>query len=82
MFSVTLIVKPKPGVRDPQGAAVQEALSGLGYSQIAVHSVGRVLNFDLAAENEPAARKMIDDMCQRVLVNPNLETFEVSLKKS
>ncbi len=80
MFKVELIVRPRPGVRDPQGDAVGEALSGIGFRGVKVHCVGRYLYMDLEAPSEAAARTMADDMCKRLLVNPNLETYELSIK--
>ncbi len=78
MFRVDLVVRPKEGVRDPQGEAVQEALSGLGYQGLRVHNVGRTLRFDLDASSETEARERVDAMCKELLVNPNLETYDVS----
>jgi len=81
MFEVRLIVKPRPGVRDPQGEAVGEALRGIGYDTVEVHGVGRFLHFDIDASSEEEARSLADDMCRRLLVNPNLETYEIALSE-
>ena len=81
MFRVDLIVRPKPGVRDPQGDAVEESLKGLGYKGLKVHSVGRTLRLDIDAKTAADAKKLADDMCKRLLVNPNLETYEVVVEK-
>jgi phosphoribosylformylglycinamidine synthase subunit PurS len=81
MFRIDLTVRPKPGVRDPQGDAVEEALRGLGYKDLKVHAVGRTLRLDVDAKNEADAKKLADDMCKRLLVNPNLETYEVLVEK-
>jgi phosphoribosylformylglycinamidine synthase len=79
MYTVELVVRPRIGVRDPQGNAVEEALRGLGYDGLHVHCVGRYLRMDLEAESESAARDIADDMCRRLLVNPNLETYELNV---
>lgn len=81
MFRVQLNVSPKPGIRDPQGDAVAESLRGLGYKGFRVHHVGRTLSFDLEGASEAAVRETVDDMCRRLLVNPNLETYEVAVEK-
>lgn len=78
-FRVDLIVRPKTGVADPQGDAVQEALGGLDYSGFRVVSVGRCLRMEVDAESEAEARATVEDMCRRLLVNPNLETFELEV---
>ena len=51
-YEVELAVKPRTGVRDPQGTAVEEALRGMGYDDLHVHCVGRTLYLDLKAESE------------------------------
>lgn len=81
MYRCALYVKPKPGVRDPQGEAVAESLRGIGYAGFQVHHVGRVLSIDVEADSEAAARALVDEMCKRLLVNPNLETYELSVEE-
>lgn len=81
MYRVDLTVRPRTGVRDPQGEAVQEALTGLGFRGLEVQSVGRVLRLDLEAESPERARALVEDMCKRLLVNPNLETYEIEVEK-
>ena len=79
MFTAELIVTPRPGVRDPQAEAVTEALQDL-YPQRAaatVRCVGRYLRLQLAAADAEAARAQVEQMCRELLVNPNLESFEL-----
>lgn len=78
-FKVELIVKPKPGVRDPQGEAVEGALHGIEAKGVKVHHVGRFLAMDVQAATADEARKLVDDMCKRLLVNPNLETYTANV---
>ncbi len=80
MFRVELVVKPRKGVRDPQGEAVEEALRGIGYGDFRVHCVGRTLHMEIAAPDEGEARRLVDDMCKRLLVNPSLETYELEIE--
>ena len=61
--------------------AVQEALEGIGCSGLKVQSVGRFLQLDLDAPSEDEARSQVEDMCKRLLVNPNLETFDITVEK-
>ena len=82
MYKLKLIVRPRDGVRDPQGDAVEEALRGLGYEGMKVHCVGRYLRMDIKAASADDARQLADDMCKRLLVNPNLETYEVTVEPS
>ncbi len=81
MFRIDLIVRPRDVVRDPQSDAVQEALEGIGCSGLKVQSVGRFLQLELDASSEDDARSQVEDMCKRLLVNPNLETFDIAVEK-
>ena len=80
MYRAEFIVKPRSGVRDPQGEAVEGALRGIGYDAVTVHCVGRYLQMDIEADSEEKARALADEMSERLLVNPNLETYELTLK--
>ena len=82
MFNVELIVKPRPGIRDPQGAAVEESIHSFSDHPCEVHCVGRYLNMDIEAPNASEARRIADDMCKRILVNPNLETYELTVHET
>ncbi len=82
MFRIQLVVRPRKGVRDPQGDAVGEALRGMGYEGAAVACVGRYLDMTIDAPNEAAARAVADDMCKRLLVNPNLETYDLTVERA
>lgn len=81
MFRIELIVRPRDVVRDPQSDAVQEALEGIGCKDLKVQSVGRFLQLDLDAPSEADAREQVEEMCKRLLVNPNLETFDLTVEK-
>lgn len=80
IFKVELVVKPKTGVRDPQGDAVGDAITGIGVKGVTVHHVGRFLAMDIEAASADAARAVVDDLCKRLLVNPNLETYSASVE--
>jgi phosphoribosylformylglycinamidine synthase len=79
MYEVQLIVRPRDGVRDPQGDAVEESLHGMGYAGVKVQCVGRLLRMRVEAASADAARSLADDMCRRLLVNPNLETYDITV---
>ena len=81
-FKVELIVKPKAGVRDPQGDAVDGAVRGLEVKNVKVHQVGRFLSMDVTATSEEDAKRTVDDLCKRLLVNPSLETYSAQVTKS
>jgi phosphoribosylformylglycinamidine synthase PurS subunit len=71
-------VRLRPGVLDPQGAAVREALRALGFPVEDVR-VGKVLDIELAAGGGDEARDLCRQMAERLLANPVLETFAVEV---
>ena len=78
-FRVEILVRPRPGVMDPQAEAVGESLASLGYEGVAVDWVGRRLTMTVNGADEAAVRATATEMCHRILVNPNLETYELTV---
>ena len=67
----TVLVRPKPGILDPQGVAVERALPALGFAGASNVHVGRLVELDV----EDASQ--LDEMCRRLLANPLIEDYEV-----
>jgi phosphoribosylformylglycinamidine synthase PurS subunit len=80
-FSCELVVRPRDGARDPQADALGEALAGAGFSGFSVGCAGRYLRLDVRAESAGAARACVDEMCRVLLVNPNLETYQLRVEE-
>ena len=74
----TVLVRPKPGILDPQGGAVGSALGHLGFD-VAETRVGRLVELELAAKDADAARAEVERMCEQLLANPLIETFEIEI---
>src|SRR5438132_12136093 len=68
-----VLIRPKAGILDPQGVAVERALPALGFSGVANVHVGRMVELDL---EDP---QQLEAMCQKLLANPLVEDFEVEL---
>jgi phosphoribosylformylglycinamidine synthase PurS subunit len=68
-----VLIRPKQGILDPQGAAVERALPALGFDGVANVHVGRLIELDV----EDPSR--LDSMCERLLANPLVEDYEVQL---
>ena len=75
---VTVLVRPKTGILDPQGEAVGSSLRQLGFS-VAEARVGRVVELDVATSDAARARVEVDEMCRKLLANPLIESYEVLL---
>jgi phosphoribosylformylglycinamidine synthase subunit PurS len=81
MFSALLTVRPRPGVRDPQAEAVEEALGRLGFDGLSIPWVGRTLRLEVEAASVEQARHLVDELCRRLLVNPSIETYDVTVEE-
>jgi len=68
-----VLIRPKEGILDPQGQAVERALPALGFEGVAHVRVGRMVELDVPDE------RRIDEMCERLLANPLIEDYEVLL---
>jgi phosphoribosylformylglycinamidine synthase subunit PurS len=75
----TVLVRPKPGILDPQGEAVESSLRQLGFS-VAGARVGRVVDLEVEATDADEARAKVAQMCERLLANPLIESYEIELQ--
>jgi phosphoribosylformylglycinamidine synthase subunit PurS len=74
----TVLVRPKAGILDPQGEAVESSLRQLGFP-VGEARVGRVIDLDVDAATTDEARREIERMCQRLLANPLIESYEIEV---
>jgi phosphoribosylformylglycinamidine synthase PurS subunit len=66
-----VLIRPKEGILDPQGQAVERALPALGFDGVSRVHVGRLVELDV---DDPAR---LPEMCERLLANPLIEDYEV-----
>lgn len=69
-----VLIRPKAGILDPQGQAVEEALPALGFGGVSRVHVGRLVELEV----EDASQ--LDAMCQKLLANPLIEDYEIVLQ--
>jgi phosphoribosylformylglycinamidine synthase len=74
----TVLVRPKQGILDPQGQAVETALEHLGFS-VSAARVGKVVDIEVDANDEADARAKVERMCEQLLANPLMESYEIEL---
>ena len=74
----TVLVRPKPGILDPQGDAVGSSLRQLGFP-VDTARVGRVVDLELEAGSPGEAREQVERMCAELLANPLIESFDIEL---
>ena len=68
-----MLIRPKDGILDPQGKAVERALPALGFSGVSDVRVGRMV--ELEAEDPQA----LGELCEKLLANPLVEDYEVTV---
>jgi phosphoribosylformylglycinamidine synthase PurS subunit len=64
----------KPGIRDPQGQAIEGALAGLGFAGLADVRVGKHITFEIEGTRAEAERK-VREICEKLLANPVIEDY-------
>lgn len=78
-MKATIRIMLKAGVLDPQGKAIEGALSGLGFDGVSSVRQGKIIELDLAEDDPVSARASVDAMCRSLLANPVIETFDIDL---
>jgi phosphoribosylformylglycinamidine synthase len=71
-------VRPKPGILDPQGQAVETSLRHLGFD-VRETRIGRVVDVELATDDPAEARVQLERMCEQLLANPLIESYAISV---
>jgi phosphoribosylformylglycinamidine synthase len=66
-----VLIRPKAGILDPQGAAVERALPALGFQGVKDVHIGRLVELDVA---DPGR---LQEMCEKLLANPLVEDYEI-----
>jgi phosphoribosylformylglycinamidine synthase len=68
-----VLIRPKAGILDPQGVAVERALPALGFADVANVHVGRLIELDVEDQGQ------LQPMCEKLLANPLVEDYEIQL---
>jgi len=68
-----VLIRPKAGILDPQGQAVERALPALGFKGAENVHIGRLVELDVEDQSQ------LEPMCQKLLANPLVEDYEVQL---
>jgi phosphoribosylformylglycinamidine synthase PurS subunit len=74
---VEVVVVPKAGVNDPEGEAILGGLRSLGYGGVERAQSGRFFTLTLRAASEKAARDQAEQMADRLLANPVIQSFRI-----
>jgi len=72
-------VSLKPGVLDPQGKAIRNALKTLGFTGVGEVRQGKLIELELSDADPAAARTRVEEMCRQLLANPVIENYTIEI---
>ena len=75
-----VFVTLKNGVLDPQGKAIGHALNNLGFASVGDVRQGKLIEIELAEQDQTRARAALKDMCEKLLANTVIEKYEIELR--
>ena len=79
MTRVEVFIQLKPGLLDPQGETLTHALESLGHEGVSELRVGKWITFRMEESDRAAVEREVEEMCERLLANPVIESFEYRL---
>ena len=77
----TVLIRPKAGVLDPQGQAVESSLRHLGFD-VGEARVGKLVDVELATSDREEALAQLQQMCEQLLTNPLIESYAIELERA
>jgi phosphoribosylformylglycinamidine synthase subunit PurS len=80
-YRVHVRVMPRQGLLDPQGQAVEHALSALGFDRAGVR-IGRAIELDVTAPSRGEAELRVRQMCDKLLANPVTEDYQLEVEEA
>jgi len=81
MFEAKVKIGLKKGVSDPEGANTLKALHLLGFNTVKEAKTIRIIDLLIDGKNENEVKKKVEEMCQRLLTNPVIHTYEIVVEK-
>jgi phosphoribosylformylglycinamidine synthase len=78
-YEASVSVMLKPGIADPQGQTIERALPALGYTGVDDVRVGKLIHLTLDADDAADAARRVNEMCEKLLANTVIESFEVTI---
>jgi len=82
MFKADVRVELKPGVADPEGTNTKKALELLGFQGVKGVKSIHAFAIDLDVASEAEARTRVEEMCKRLLVNPVIHDYRITIQKA
>ena len=79
MFEAKVTIGLKKGVSDPEGANTLKALKLLGFDNVKEAKMIRTVDLLIDGESKDQVNKSVEQMCQRLLTNPVIHTYEIKI---
>jgi phosphoribosylformylglycinamidine synthase len=79
MYLAKIYITLKPTVNDPQGLTIKGALHTLGFQNVNSVRAGKYIEIEVNEDDLPKAKEQVQEMCQKLLANPVIETFRFEL---
>lgn len=76
MYSAKIKVTLRKSILDPQGKAVEHSMQSLGYKNILDTRIGKYVELKIDAPNEEEAKRITNEVCEKLLANPVMEDYE------
>jgi phosphoribosylformylglycinamidine synthase len=80
-FEARVDIAHLPGISDPAGATVERALPALGYTNVSQVHIGKTIRLVVDAADAATAHAQVEEMCERLLANPVIESYEVTISE-
>ena len=81
MYKASIHIKLRPSILDPQGKATHHALENLGFTSVDRVRMGKYVEIWVDEASEEEARRVAVEACERLLANPVMEDFQITLEK-
>ncbi|RZN62288.1 MAG: phosphoribosylformylglycinamidine synthase, purS protein [Methanonatronarchaeia archaeon] len=76
-YEVTVDIKLKPGMLDPEGDTIKRSLNLLGYDEVEEARVGKKIMLKVDGDSPEKVREEVEEMCQKLLANPVIHNYEI-----
>lgn len=81
MYLAKIRITLKPTVNDPQGLTIKGALHNLGFTEVTSVRAGKYMEVKMEVDNQDKAQEQVDQMCQKLLANPIIETYSFEVEQ-
>ncbi len=81
VYAVEVFVSPRKDILDPQGKAIESALTNLAFMSIREVRLGKYLTFTIEADDMDSARAISIEACEKLLTNPIIEDYRLTISE-